>query len=144
MFYTAGMLRTLLWRSLALLCVALGLIGVVVPGMPTTVFMLIAAWAGTRGWPRLETWLVSHPRFGPPIVLWREQRAMSRRAKCAASTVMLISVAIIAVSPAPNVVKIGVPLFLCGLLLWMWRRPEPTPEDERRVTNKHLRPVRRD
>ncbi len=138
------MLRTFLWRSLALLCVALGLIGVVVPGMPTTVFMLIAAWAGTRGWPRLEHWLLNHPRFGPPIVLWREQGAMSRRAKCAASTVMLISVVLIALSGAPDSVKIGVPLFLCGLLLWMWRRPEPTAEDERRVTNKRLRPVRRD
>ncbi|HCE39457.1 YbaN family protein [Alloalcanivorax profundimaris] len=138
------MIRVFLWRALALLCVALGLVGAVVPVMPTTVFMLVAAWAATRGWPRLETWLLDHPRFGPPVRQWREQRAMSRRAKCAASTMMLISIGLITLSEVPNAVKIGVPLFLCALMLWMWRRPEPRPLDERRVTNKRLRPVRRD
>ncbi len=42
------MIRVFLWRALALLCVALGLVGAVVPVMPTTVFMLVAAWAATR------------------------------------------------------------------------------------------------
>jgi hypothetical protein len=106
--------------------------------------MLVAAWAGARGWPRLESWLLDHPRYGPPILHWRERGAISRRGKCAASTMMLISIGVIALSPAPNPVKIGVPLFLCALMLWLWRRPEPREEDERRVTNKHLRPVRRD
>jgi len=66
-----------------------------------------------------------HPRHGSHIRQWREQRAIPRRAKCAASTMMLISIALISLSAAPNYVKIGVPLFLCGVLLWMWRRPEP-------------------
>ena len=93
-----------------LLCVALGLIGVVLPGMPTVVFMLVAAWAGARGWPRLESWLLDHPRYGPPILHWRERGAISRRGKCAASTMMLVSIGIIALSPVPNPVKIGVPV----------------------------------
>ena len=117
--------RILCWRSLAILCVVLGMVGVVVPGMPTVVFLLLAAWAGGHGWPQLEHWLVHHPRHCGHIRQWREQRAIPRRAKCAASTMMLISIALICLSSAPNAVKIGVPVCLCVVLLWMWRRPEP-------------------
>jgi len=101
------MIKVFLWRALALLCVALGLIGVVLPGMPTVVFMLVAAWAGARGWPRLESWLLDHPRYGPPILHWRERGAISRRGKCAASTMMLVSIGIIALRP--DVVAVAPP-----------------------------------
>ena len=120
-----GTVRVLCWRSLAMLFVLLGMIGVVVPGMPTVVFLLLAAWAGSHGWPQLERWLVQHPRHGGHIRQWREHGAIPRRSKCAASTMMLISIALISLSSAPDYVKIGVPLLLCGVLLWMWRRPEP-------------------
>lgn len=120
-----GTVRVLCWRSLAMLFVLLGMIGVVVPGMPTVVFLLLAAWAGSHGWPQLERWLLQHPRHGGHIRQWREHGAIPRRAKCAASTMILISIALISLSSAPDYVKIGVPLLLCGVLLWMWRRPEP-------------------
>ena len=120
-----GTVRVLCWRSLAMLFVLLGMIGVVVPGMPTVVFLLLAAWAGSHGWPQLERWLLQHPRHGGHIRQWREHGAIPRRAKCAASPMMLISIALISLSSAPDYVKIGVPLLLCGVLLWMWRRPEP-------------------
>ena len=119
------MVRVLCWRSFALLCVAVGMVGVVVPGLPTVPFLLLAAWAGGRGWPQLEHWLLHHPRYGHGIRQWREHGAISRRAKCAASTMMLISIGLIAVSQAPNVMKITVPTFLCVMMLWLWRRPEP-------------------
>ena len=98
-----------LWRLLAVLCVALGLIGVVVPGLPTVPFLLVAAWAGGRGWPQLEAWLLAHPRHGPHIRRWRDHRAVPRRAKWAASGTMLLSTALIAASSAPWWVKLGVP-----------------------------------
>lgn len=44
-------LARLLWRALALLSVLLGLIGIVLPGLPTVPFLLLAAWAGGKGWP---------------------------------------------------------------------------------------------
>ncbi|KGD64521.1 hypothetical protein Y5S_02276 [Alcanivorax nanhaiticus] len=119
------MVRTLCWRFLAICFVAIGMVGVVVPGLPTVPFLLVAAWAGTRGWPALEQWLLEHPRYGEPIVQWRQHRAISRRAKCAASTMMLISITIITLSGAPTAVKIAVPLMLCVTLLWLWNRPEP-------------------
>ena len=115
---------TLLWRTLALACVALGIVGIFVPGLPTVPFLLVAAWAGGRGWPRLEAWLLAHPRHGPPIRRWRDHRAVPRRAKWLSSATMLASTVLIGLSPAPMAVKVGLPVLMFAVAVWLWRRPE--------------------
>ncbi|WP_343626848.1 YbaN family protein [Roseateles puraquae] len=117
-------MRTLLWRALALLSVALGLIGIVLPGLPTVPLLLLAAWAGGKGWPALEAWLLNHPRHGPAIRRWRERGAVPRRAKWAATGMMGLSATALAVSPAPLAVKLAVPAFMAAVALWLWTRPE--------------------
>jgi uncharacterized membrane protein YbaN (DUF454 family) len=114
----------LLWRALALVCVALGMLGVVLPGLPTVPFLLVAAWAGARGWPALELWLLNHPRHGSAIRRWRDHGAVPRRAKWAASAMMLASTVVLALSALPLAAKIGVPLFMAAVAVWLWRRPE--------------------
>jgi uncharacterized protein len=116
--------RLLLWRSLALGCVVLGLIGVVLPGLPTVPFLLVAAWAGGKGWPALETWLLNHPRHGPGIRRWRERGAVPRRAKWFATLMMAASAAAMGVTAAPLWAKVGVPVFMACVAVWLWRRPE--------------------
>lgn len=113
-----------LWRTLAVLCVALGLIGIVLPGLPSVPFLLVAAWAGGKGWPALEAWLGNHPRHGPAIVRWRTQGAVPRRAKWLASAMMVASMVVIGISSAPVAAKAGMALFLGAVALWLWRRPE--------------------
>lgn len=66
---------------LGCVCVALGVIGAFLPLMPTTVFLLIAAWAFSRSSPRLHAWLREHARFGESVRAWEEHHAMPRRAK---------------------------------------------------------------
>ncbi len=117
-------LSILLWRLLALLTLALGFIGIVVPGLPTVPFLLLAAWCGSRGWPRLEAWLLAHPRYGDTIAHWREHRAIPRKAKWAASAMMLLSCASLLLFPTPLALRIGLPLLLLCIALWIWRRPE--------------------
>src|SRR6056297_1812215 len=70
-----------LWATLGLLCVGLGMLGVVLPLLPTVPFMLLAAFCFARGSERVHDWLVTHPRFGPAIQDWSEHRAISRDAK---------------------------------------------------------------
>lgn len=118
------LVATLLWRTLALACVVLGIVGIFVPGLPTVPFLLVAAWAGSRGWPRLEAWLLAHPRHGPPIRRWRDHRAVPRRAKWLSSAMMLASTVLIGLSPAPLAVKLGLPALMLAVALWLWRRPE--------------------
>lgn len=62
-------------------CVGLGLAGAFLPLLPTTVFLLVAAWAFARSSERWHTWLLAHPRFGHLIRGWQEHHAMPRRAK---------------------------------------------------------------
>src|SRR5690554_729365 len=117
-------MRALCWRFHALVFVALGLIGVVLPGMPTTVFMLLAAWASGKGWPALNAWLLAHPRFGPPIDNWYRYRAIPRRVKWLAAISMLISMPLICISANVLWVQWLVPSVMCVVLLWLCTRPE--------------------
>ena len=70
-----------LWKLAGCVSLGIGLIGIVVPLLPTTVFLLIAAFCFQRGSDRLHRWLTEHPRFGPLIKSWRERGAIPRRAK---------------------------------------------------------------
>lgn len=78
------MLRPLYFLA-GLLMLTLGIIGAFLPIMPTTIFLILAAWFFARSSPRLEAWLLNHPRFGPTLRNWREHGAISRRAKTMAS-----------------------------------------------------------
>ncbi len=76
------------WTALGLGFVALGAVGVVVPGLPTTPFLLLAAACFARGSPRLEAWLLADPVFGPLIREFREHRSVPLRAKVLALVLM--------------------------------------------------------
>src|SRR3546814_5879575 len=69
------------WLLLGLVLVGIGLIGIVVPLLPTTDFMLLALPCFARSSPKLEAWLLNHPRFGPGLRAWRSERAVPRNAK---------------------------------------------------------------
>ena len=70
----------------------LGAVGIVVPGLPTVPFMLIALWAFARSSRRFHDWLYGHPVFGPPLQNWHEHRVIPMKAKVLAVLTMAISV----------------------------------------------------
>jgi uncharacterized protein len=82
------------WRLLGITCVGLGALGAVLPLMPTTPFLLLAAWAFSRGSERWRLWLIGHPRYGSMIRAWQTARAIPRRAKQIAILSLLFSLAI--------------------------------------------------
>jgi uncharacterized membrane protein YbaN (DUF454 family) len=69
----------------------IGFVGIFVPLLPTTPFVLLAALCYSRGSERFHTWLHRHPRFGPMIHAWREHRAIGPRAKLAGAVMVLLS-----------------------------------------------------
>ena len=120
-------LAVLLWRGLALLAMGLGLLGVALPVLPTVPFVLLAAWAASKGWPAFEIWLLNHRVFGPPILQWRLRGTVARRAKWI-STLMMASSAIgmqFFGSVIPLWLRIAVPAVMLAVAIWLWRRPEP-------------------
>jgi uncharacterized protein len=110
---------------LALACLLLAAIGVVLPGLPTTPFVLVAAWAAARGSARLHRWLHQHRLFGPMIHDWEAERAVSRRAKLTALATMLLCALVLLVWAPQRWVVIGGIVSMTVVGAWLWRRPEP-------------------
>jgi len=68
--------------------VALGVIGVFLPVMPTTIFMILALWAFAESSPRFHDWLYHHTLFGPPLQQWKKYRVIPPVAKLMSVTMM--------------------------------------------------------
>ena len=78
----------LLWRTAGLLLVALGIVGIAVPGLPTTVFMIMAAACFARSSQPFYNWVISNPLFGRAVRRYREGHGMTRKAKIIALSSM--------------------------------------------------------
>ncbi len=115
----------LLYFALGAAALALGLVGVVVPLLPTTPFLILAAFGFARSSPRLEAWLLAHPRFGPGLLAWRSRRAIAPAAKRASALGMAAGLLLFWAWRQP-----GLPLLLLvgSLMLlvaaWIWTRPD--------------------
>ncbi len=114
--------QRVLWLLAGWASLVLGLIGLLLPLVPTVPFVLLAAWCFSHGSARWERWLLNHPRLGPPLRDWRAHRAVPLRAKQLATLGMAISSAgAWWLLPPP----IGwVPGLCCAAVaLWLWRLP---------------------
>jgi uncharacterized membrane protein YbaN (DUF454 family) len=116
--------QMILWRVTGVIAFALGLIGLALPIVPTVPFMLVAAWAASKGWPRMEQWLLNHPRFGEHIRAWRERGIVPRKAKVFATLAMTISALGLQFSPVHLWARIAVPAVMIVVAIWLWTRPE--------------------
>jgi uncharacterized membrane protein YbaN (DUF454 family) len=76
--------------------------GIILPLVPTTPFLLLAAFAFARSSPRLNDWILAHPRLGPPINDWRAHAAISRRAKTWAVMMMAGAIGLSIITGLPH------------------------------------------
>lgn len=109
----------------ALICLGLGVLGIFLPGLPTTVFILLAAWFAARGSPKLSAWLEHHRVFGAMIRDWRAHRAVSRRAKWSASLMMAACAIVMFLTLPSKLAALGGSLVMLIVAVWLWLRPEP-------------------
>ncbi len=117
-----------MWITFGVLSLVCGAVGVVLPLLPTTPFLLLSAYAFARSSPRLHAWLMRHPQFGPLIENWRRYGAIDRRTK-------IISVATMVAAPLLTLV-IGAPIWaiacqivvLLGAATFVLTRPEGAKE----------------
>ena len=103
------------WFSIGWLSVALGAAGAIVPGLPTTVFMIIAAACFSRCSPRFEQWILDLPGIGRSVADYRSGLGMPRRAKAAAISMLVIAVSI-SVGLVLNTTTVRVGVVAVGLI----------------------------
>ena len=115
--------------GLAWVMVGLAAAGIFLPLLPTTPFLLLAAWLFSRSSPRLEQWLLEHALFGPPLRDWRENGAIARRTKMIAILLMGLGFAYLWLAVEPPVVGlISVAAIMVTCAIFIASRPEP-PKD---------------
>ena len=122
------MKRTIL-ISLGLLCVGLGFIGVFVPGIPTTIFLIIALWAFTKSSEKLRYWLLNHKRFGPILNNWQEHKVVPRRAKILMVVLMSLAVILFYYSLQSLILTIGLIIILVSVAIYVISLPSKVPEN---------------
>jgi uncharacterized membrane protein YbaN (DUF454 family) len=118
-----GGAKILAWRSAGLVSLALGVVGILLPLLPTTPFLLLAAFCFSRGSERLQKWLLEHPRLGPPIRDWREHRAISRKAKGLAALAMILVLVATVLLRAPATVLVTQLVVMVPVGAFVFTRP---------------------
>lgn len=104
---------------------ALGVAGIVLPVLPTTPFVILAAWCFARSNPALAAWLYEHPRFGALLIAWRDQGAIPLRAKTFALLAMAASYALtVWLRPGPYLPYI-LAAVMGGVAIYIVTRPSP-------------------
>ncbi len=101
-----------------------GVIGLVTPGWPGTIFLILAAGCFARSSPKLEAWLLGHPRLGPSVVAWRENGAIPRKIKYIAIGSMIVSFVIVLLINLSLVWTVIVGVSLLASALYVGSRPE--------------------
>lgn len=117
-----------LWFGGGAAALALGLIGVVLPLLPTTPFMILAAFCFSKSSERLHMWLLEHPLFGPPIIDWREHGAISRGGKYAAGIAILTIFLISLWLEVEGYLLAIQGTVLLGVVAFVFSRPAPPEE----------------
>lgn len=109
--------------SIGWLCVVLGVLGVFLPLLPTTPFLLLASACFMRGSPRLSRWLYQHPHFGPILKNWHENRAVSKTVKRRANITIVLSFALSVYLVPLLWHKVMLIVMATLLLIWFNRLP---------------------
>ena len=106
-----------------LLLVLIGLVGIIVPGLPTTIFLILAAACFAKSSPSLHQRLLEHPWFGPIIENWNNDKSIPRRAKQLAIAMIAVSYGVTWYTLSNLWLKLSIGLILLMVVIYLIRLP---------------------
>jgi len=125
-------IKKFLWMTLGLFCVGMAYIGFVLPGIPFSIFLVIAAYSFAKSNERLHKWIYNHPHFGAFLTNWAEKRVFPLRAKYLMLFVMSTTLIFtwFLTGNVKAVVFSGT--FMTLVAVWAWRFPSSIEDYNRR------------
>ena len=117
------------YQLLGLALVGLGVIGILLPVMPTTIFFILALACFTRSSPKLATWLLEHPRYGATLRHWHSHKVVPLKAKWFAGIGMLIGFIFLLYSSPHSWVIVLVAVVEVLVLTYLISKPSTPPKN---------------
>lgn len=111
-----------LWTTLGIACLICGVIGIFLPLLPTTPFLLLTAFAFSKGSPRFHKMLLENRLFGPAIRNWEEKRTISRKVKRIASIWIALGIAVVWWRPIVLAARLAATTIMAGALVFIWKQ----------------------
>ena len=123
--------------GLGFLSLGMAYIGVIVPGIPFSIFLVFAAYCFAKSSPRMHKWLYNHKYFGPFLTNWVQKRVFPTKGKYAMVLVMASSLAFLYFSTGNLKAFAWSGGFMALVAIWAWRFPGSVEEHTRRTKKGH-------
>ena len=123
--------------GLGFLSLGMAYIGVIVPGIPFSIFLVFAAYCFAKSSPRMHKWLYNHKYFGPFLTNWVEKRVFPTKGKYAMVLVMASSLAFLYFSTGNLKAFAWSGGFMALVAIWAWRFPGSVEEHTKRTKKGH-------
>lgn len=132
-----GNIKKYFYLSVGFIATAMGIIGMFLPLMPTTCFLIVAVWAFSKSNPALSQKILQHPKFGLTIQNWMENKSINKKAKCTISLSIIVGFSISLLIARPSLI---ISAFLVSgmlmLLLYINTRAENNTGEEKIALDK--------
>lgn len=121
-------MKRYLWLTLGLLSLGMAYIGIVVPGIPFSIFLVFSAYCFSKSSKRMHDWLYNHKHFGPFLTNWTEHRVFPVKMKYMMLAMMSSSLAILWFTTYNWKAVLGTGITMALVALWAWRYPSSLEE----------------
>lgn len=125
-------MKKYMYMTLGFVCLGMAYVGVIVPGIPFSIFLVIAAWAFAKSNDRMHQWLYNHKYFGPFLTNWVNKKVFPTKGKYAMIIVMSSSLLFLWFTTENIKAVAWSGGFMALVAVWAWRYPGSVIEWERR------------
>lgn len=121
------------YMTFGFFCVGMAYVGIVVPGIPFSIFLVMAAWAFAKSSQTMHDWLYNHKWFGPFLTNWTQKKVFPTKGKYVMVLVMASSLAFLWLTTENIKAVAWSGGFMALVAIWAWRYPGSTEEYQRRI-----------
>ena len=129
------MIKKYLWMALGFLSLGMAYIGVIVPGIPFSIFLVFAAYCFAKSSPRMHAWIYNHKYFGPFLTNWTQKKVFPQKMKYAMVAVMSSSAALLWFSTGNIKATLWSAGFMALVAVWAWRFPGSVKDYNERMAH---------